>query len=299
MIGAALGAGAQDQRCAQGPSALHEARLLETLRSRGLEVSDFPILNAFGNASYLEALGLIAAFNKGLAAKVSAHVLRGDFPVVVGGDHSIAAGTWSGVSNSLNGDLGLLWIDAHMDSHTVESSESGAVHGMPLAALLGRGDPGLSQIGTTKAKLKPENVCLLGVRSFEEGEARLLRELGVRVYAIDEINDRGFHTCLREAQDRVTRATRGFGITLDLDALDPTHFPSVGSPVEEGLSFDAVKRGLTSVAFDRRLCALEIVEYNPSLDESGLSATMVIEILASTLLARRDAELQDCSQTGT
>ncbi|MBX2994669.1 MAG: arginase [Bdellovibrionaceae bacterium] len=299
MIGAALGAGAQDQRCAQGPSALHESRLIETLKTKGLEVGDFPILNSFGQASYLEALPLIAAFNKGLAAKVGTHFLRGEFPVVIGGDHSIAAGTWSGIANSLGGDLGLLWIDAHMDSHTVESSETGAVHGMPLAALLGHGEVGLSQIGTAKAKLKPENVCLLGVRSFEEGEARLLKELGVRVYGIDEIESRGFQICLREAHAQITRATAGFGITLDLDALDPVHFPSVGSPVDFGLRYDAVKRGLESLAFDPRFCALEIVEYNPSLDESGLSATMVIEILASTLRARQDAELLACTATGT
>ncbi len=290
LIGAALGAGAQDQRTSMAPASLQERGLINALKQRGLDPEDFTILSPLGKASYLEALPLITEFNRRLAAKVTAAQLRGDFPVVLGGDHSIAMGTWSGVAAAMPGDLGLIWIDAHMDAHTTKTSETGAVHGMPLSALLGWGEPSMSQIASPKTKIKPENLCLLGVRSFEKGEARLLKDLGVRIYMIDEIEIRGFQTCLREAHQRVTQTTASFGVSFDLDALDPAHFPSVGSPVERGLGFEAVKRGLIEIAADSRLTALEIVEYNPSLDETGLSAFMVFDLLASTLLSRRDAE---------
>jgi arginase len=293
LIGAALGAGAQDQRTSMAPQALQESGLLAALEQRGLDPEGFTILSPVGAASYLEALPLITEFNHRLAAKVKAAHVRGDFPVVLGGDHSIAMGTWSGVASALSGDLGLIWIDAHMDAHTTQTSETGAVHGMPLSALLGWGDRSMSQIASPKTKIKPQNLCLLGVRSFEKGEARLLKDLGVRVYMMDEIETRGFQTCLREAHHRVTEATERFGVSLDLDAIDPAHFPSVGSPVDQGLRFEAVKRGLLELAADPRLTALEIVEYNPSLDETRLSALMVFDLLASTLLSRRDAESAD------
>ena len=209
-----------------------------------------------------------------LASCVHNTLESGHFPLVVGGDHSCAIGTWSGVHLWLGeqGPLGLIWIDAHMDSHTFATTPSGALHGMPLACLLGYGEQRLTGIGVAKPKLRPEHVCLLGVRSFEDGEAALLKKLGVRVISVAEIRKRGVVATLAEALAIANNGTAGYGVSLDLDVLDPSEEPGVGSPEPDGLLCLELEQALRQLRNDPALLAMEIVEYNPHHDRNLLTA---------------------------
>jgi arginase len=197
-----------------------------------------------------------------LARRVLRQQKRG-LPVIIGGDHSCAIGTWSGLSVYGQKALGLLWIDAHLDSHTPLTSPSGRLHGMPLAILLGEGEPAL-QLGQGPM-VRPEYTVVLGVRSYEPGEPERLQRLGVRFYAMDEIRRRGLGVCVAEAWKRVSAAPDGFGLSIDLDALDPAYAPAVSVREPDGLSLPHLVKALHS-RNRRRLKAVEIVEFNPTLD---------------------------------
>lgn len=200
---------------------------------------------------------------------------------VLGGDHSCAIGTWSGVAEAMRaqGDIGLIWIDAHMDSHTPETSETGRIHGMPLATLMGYGLDTLTTLLGQQPKLKPENVCLIGVRSYEEGEAALLKHLNVKVYFMDEVKVRGIDVVLEEAVRHVTAKTVGYGISLDLDGIDPIDAPGVDVPEPDGIRAIDLQASLASIAKDPRLIATEIVEFDPQYDEDGKTEQLVVSLL--------------------
>ena len=209
-----------------------------------------------------------------LADRVGQHLAQGDFPLVIGGDHSCAIGTWSGVKRALGAPerLGLIWIDAHMDSHTFATTPSGQLHGMPLACLLGHGEAALTAIDGPEAKLRPQHVCLIGVRSFEAGEAALLHRLGVRVFDMDEIRRRGLAEVFDAALAIVRQGTAGFGVSVDLDALDPEEEPGVGTPVPGGLRRAELAAALSRLRGDPAFVAMEIVEYNPRRDRGHATA---------------------------
>lgn len=174
----------------------------------------------------------VAAIAQAVAESVAASLRRGHFPLVIGGDHSCAIGTWSGAHDVLDTRerLGLLWIDAHMDSHTFRTSPSRALHGMPLACLLGHGDPRLTRIGGPDPKLLPQDVCLIGVRSYEWGEAALLKNLGVRIYFMDEVHRRGLAEVCAEAWEQVTRETATSGIASTLTPSTRRRSPASAVP---------------------------------------------------------------------
>lgn len=240
----------------------------------------YPPLRASDQEIPLSAsLPLIHAFHWRLAQAVRQIVKRGDFPVVLGGDHSNAVGVWNGV----DAPLGLLWIDAHMDAHTPKTSPSGAYHGMPLAALLGYGDPAMAKLLGKEAILQPEDVALLGVRSFEEGEAALLKELGVRVYFMEEIRQRGLAPVFEEALSHVGKNVPRIGISLDLDVFDPQDAPGVGSPEPGGISASEFLPLLSLVRAEKKLVGLEIVEYNPEEDIGRKTEDLVFRLLYEAL----------------
>lgn len=282
LLGVASGYGAGNPACQDGPAVLRAMGFLDDLAAaRDGFRWDEPIrLEGEPATNPLYAVARIAAR---LAERIEAHVRAGDFPLVIGGDHSCAIGTWSGVKQALGaaGRLGLLWIDAHMDSHTFRSSPSRNIHGMPLACLLGHGDPHLTRIAGAGPKLLPQDVCLIGVRSFERGEAELLAKLGVRVYFMDEIRRRGMHEVFAEARQRVCAQTSGYGISLDLDALDPAEEPGVGTPVPDGLLRAEVMDALVLAHCDEKLLALEIAEYNPYLDTRFATARAIHDLCRS------------------
>lgn len=215
-----------------------------------------------------------------LCAETKKCLLQGDMPLVLGGDHSTAIGTWSGVKAALNNeDMGLIWLDAHMDAHTPETSHSLNVHGMPVAVLLGYGDSRLTNLDKPLPKLKPENICLIGIRSFEKEEADFLADLGIRVYPAKEVQERGFTAIFQEARHNF-RAHR-FGVSIDIDAFDPQEAPGTGTPEDFGLRFNDVKEALYGLAQDPALLALEITEFNPHRDLNHKTCQLVWELVAT------------------
>ena len=271
VIGAASCAGAPDPGCAEGPDALRRYRVFH---DTPLQHVEWDAILRVPRAQQDTPLHAVASLGARLADEVAAVLRAGNFPLVVGGDHSCAIGTWSGVHRALTdrGPLGLIWIDAHMDSHTFATTPSGQIHGMPLACLLGHGDATLTSIDGAEAKLRPEHVCLIGVRSFEAGEAALLHRLGVRVFEMAEIRRRGLTEVFDEALAIVRHGTAGFGVSVDLDALDPEEEPGVGTPVPGGLTRAELADALSRLRGDPAFVAMEIVEYNPRRDRGHATA---------------------------
>jgi arginase len=284
VVGVANGYGAADPACQDGPEVLRALRFLADLGEAGSRFRWDETIRLAQPMPH-DALEAVETIAIRLADRVGQHLRHGDFPLVIGGDHSCAIGTWSGVKRALDADarLGLIWIDAHMDSHTFASSSSKNIHGMPLACLLGYGDQRLTGIAGADPKLLPEDVCLIGVRSFESEEYALLKKLGVRVYFMHEVRRRGLQAVFAEARDRVCRHTAGYGVSIDLDALDPAEEPGVGTPVPGGLLRSDVTGALALAHGDEKLLALEIVEYNPYLDEHFTTARAVHDLCQSMM----------------
>lgn len=209
---------------------------------------------------------------------------RGALPLVLGGDHSLAMGSIAGVSNHFHAkgkSIGVLWMDAHTDMNTPETTPSGNIHGMPLAHMLGHGLPQFRKLAARSPAIRPERTALLGIRSVDPNEADLVREAGVRVYTMSEIDERGFATCLAEALDRVTDGTAGVHMSFDLDGVDPKVAPGVGTPVPGGLSYREAHWACEAVARAGCLVSMDMVELNPVLDERNETGRLAVELILS------------------
>lgn len=287
MIGAAWGLGGADPGCAEAPAVLVPL-LAQRLAACGMSALAGPILEPSpGERRKQFAVSRLCAQ---LAAAVAEARRRGRLPCVIGGDHSCAGGTWTGVARTVPGALGLVWIDAHMDSHTPATSHTGRLHGMPLAWLLGQDDDPLYGLGA--GVLEPKHVCLVGVRSYEPEEDERLRRLGVRVIFMDEVRSRGIDAVLDEALDIATAGTSGFGVSIDLDVVTPEEAPNVGTPVAGGVTSAELARALQEVAGRPALAGIELVEYSPRLDRDGLTGRIAIELLGAALCGpRQDAQV--------
>jgi arginase len=290
IIGAALDLGQGRRGVDMGPSAIRYAGLEERLVSLGYDVRDHGNVEAaVPEATALEDerarfLPEIKATCERIAAKVVEEAGAGATPLVLGGDHSVALGTLGGLA-SVHGPGGVLWIDAHSDINTPETSPSGNVHGMPLAAALGLAGEGFESDAWPLPAVDSRRVALLGVRSLDDGERRLLREAGVRVFSMSEIDRIGVERAVSEALDRVTGG--GFvHVSLDMDALDPEIAPGVGTPVRGGLTYREAHLALELVAESGVAGSLEVVEVNPILDRENTTATTAVELVASALGAR-------------
>jgi arginase len=291
LIGAATGWGAQKRTTEHGPDAMKHFGLAEKLQQENISVSwqeiVYPYLR-FANDNDIapgHCIPYVTDMCQNVFNAVSKSLQQGNFPCVIGGDHSIAVGTWSAMATSMaaSEQFGLIWFDAHMDAHTPKTSPSLAYHGMPVASLLGYGAPELTELGGKGAKLKPEHVVLIGARSFEAGEQNLLTELGVRIYYMDEIRARGFEDVLKEAIAIVSKGTSGFGLSLDLDGFDPSDTPGVGSPATGGLTQAEVLPTLHMLRDHPKFQALEITEFNPHLDQQMKTAHLIHKILRELL----------------
>jgi arginase len=208
----------------------------------------------------------------------------GHFPLVLGGDHSIAVGTVSGISafaQSKGKKIGLLWVDAHGDINTPETSPSGNIHGMPLAALLGFGASELTGVAGPSPKVDPANVALVGIRSLDAGEKKRLKESGVQVHTMSEIDRHGVDTVMKKALARVTDGTDYVHVSFDLDAVDPTVAPGVGTPVKGGLDYREAHLVMEVIADHGVMTSLEMVEVNPILDHGNASAAFAVELVQS------------------
>jgi len=294
VIGYASCYGARDQRCDTGPLTLKNLRLVEQLNNVNFD-AQWSIVHWAENPARKQrplatsdTLALVTQVCTKLAKQTHAAIETGKLIVVIGGDHSSAIGTWSGVSTALSAQvnpqtLGLIWIDAHMDSHTMHTSLSGAIHGMPVASLLGYGDSNLTQIMSAENKICPENLCLIGIRSFEPAEAELLNALGVKIFYMQDIREHGFADILKQAKAHVTQNSDRFGLSLDLDAIDPDDAPGVGSRENHGISGKSLIKALKNTDFGHNFIGIEVAELNSRRDHVDKTARLAIESIVACL----------------
>ena len=287
IIGATLDLGQGRRGVDMGPSAIRYAGLEERLVGLGYAVHDEGnVETAVAEATALRDerarfLPEIHDTCELIAARVAEATARGAVPLVLGGDHSVALGTLGGLA-SVHGPGGVLWIDAHSDINTPETSPSGNVHGMALAAALGLAGPGFESEAWPLPAVDPKRVALVGTRLLDDGERRLLRDAGVRVFTMSEIDRIGIERAVRESLDRISGP--GFvHVSLDMDVLDPDVAPGVGTPVRGGLTYREAQLALELVAESGVAGSLEVVEVNPILDRENTTATTAVELVASAL----------------
>jgi arginase len=290
VIGAALDLGAGRRGVDMGPSAIRYAGLEARIEALGRVVSDWGnVETAVAEATpvadaRVRFLPEVIAACEQVARLVARALEEGQFPLVLGGDHSVALGTLGGLA-SQNGPGGVLWIDAHGDLNRPQTSPSGNVHGMPLAAALGLAGPEFESDAWPLPAVEPERVALVGIRALDEGERRLLDGLGARVFTMSEIDRVGMEAVVREALEVI--AGPGFvHVSLDLDALDPEIAPGVGTPVRGGLSYREAHLAMELVAESGLAGSLEVVEVNPILDRENATAELAVELVASALGAK-------------
>ncbi|MBX9977523.1 MAG: arginase [Alphaproteobacteria bacterium] len=290
LIGSAFGLGAKTHSTSKGPLYLCQDYALHK------KLGDRCVWKDMVQRSFKENFDdkgcnfdAVLHHNKVLAQSVQSALLQNDdFVTVLGGDHSCAMGTWSGVVEALHAreNFGLIWIDAHMDAHTLESSPSKAYHGMPLSHLLGEGNPELCTILGPSPKIKPAHLVLIGIRSFEEAEKAFLKKHNVTVFYMEDVMRFGLDNVIAKALERVTKNTKGFGISIDVDAFDPSDAPGTGTPAPGGILFDKFKHVMPSLLGHSALKCLEITEFNPDLDVDHRTADLIMYILMGLTKAR-------------
>ncbi|MBM3466584.1 MAG: arginase [Alphaproteobacteria bacterium] len=290
LIGAASGWGAQNKLTEEGPIFLKKHYRLIKQNFFDNSITWRRTLNpkktfresTSSDLSFEEIEDLILNFSINLSEEVISCLNDKNFPLILGGDHSIAIGTWSGVvqANNCHEKLGLIWIDAHMDAHTPNTSLSQAIHGMPLALLMNYGSQKIrSVLFNNKTIINPEYVTLIGIRSFEEEEKQLLKMLGVKVYYIEEVFAKGFENVFNNALDYLTNLTSFIGLSIDIDAFDPKFAPGTGCREKNGLLPHDFIMTLDKINLLNTFTALEIVEYNPSLDKDFLTFNLIKDII--------------------
>ena len=290
VIGVPLDLGQSRRGVDMGPSAVRVAGLEARLEALGHIVEDggnvavaIPEQKTEGqpNAKYLKEITATCTKHAELVLKT---MEAGLVPLALGGDHSMAAGTVSGVAEYYrrqNQKIGLLWIDAHADINTPQSSPSGNVHGMPLAAILGLGPPELANIFNFSPKAKAENCVLVGVRDIDAIEKQNVRRAGVEVFTMRDIDERGMRTVMEEALRMAGQGTAGYHVSLDMDWVDPEDAPGVGTPVRGGATYREAHLAMEIIADHGRMLSLEIVEVNPVIDEHNRTANLAVELALS------------------
>lgn len=269
-----------------GPSAIRYAGVVERLESLGYQVNDLGDIEIGRDRlttdplTGLRNLEAVVQASTKIADKVDKIMKEGSFPLVLGGDHSIAIGTLAGISKYFK-RLGVIWFDAHGDLNTPETSPSGNIHGMPLAVSLGLGETTLTQIGGYCPKIQPENIVIIGARSLDEGEKRLIKEKGIKVYTMHEIDRLGIPKVIEETIAYFKDRTDGVHLSLDLDGLDPLYAPGVGTPVEGGLNYRESHLAMEMFFESEMITSAEFVEVNPILDEKNKTGILAVGLMAS------------------
>ncbi len=292
LVGVPLDLGGNRRGVDMGPSALRISGLAERIRALTHDVTDsgdvfvpLPELSDRGDDNRKYA-GPIAAVCEELCRRVHAGLGEGQLPVSIGGDHSLAMGSVAGVARHFkerDQRLGLLWFDAHGDMNTPASTDSGNVHGMALAHLLGLGDERLASVGGFRGKVQPENVALIGVRDLDAREKKLVNESGVKVFTMTDMDRRGVSSVVEEAIEAASRGTAGIHVSFDIDVVDPSIAAGVGTPKKGGLTYREAHLSLEMVADSKRLVSIDLVEVNPILDMRNATAELGTELLLSAL----------------
>jgi arginase len=290
ILGVPLDLGQSRRGVDMGPSAVRVAGLEARLEAIGHVVEDGGNMSV-AIAEQKKEGDPKAKYLKEITATCTRHaemVLKtleaGKVPLVLGGDHSVAAGTVAGVAEFYrrqNQKVGLIWIDAHADINTPETSPSGNVHGMPLAAVLGLGPAELANIFNFSPKVQPENCVLVGVRDVDARERANIRETGIEFYTMRDIDERGMRVIIEEALRVAGRGTAGYHVSLDMDWIDPEDAPGVGTPVRGGASYREGHLAMEIIADHGRMTSFEIVEVNPVIDEHNRTADLAVELTLS------------------
>ncbi|NJL05629.1 MAG: arginase [Chloroflexaceae bacterium] len=298
IVGVPLDLGAGRRGVDMGPSAIRYAGLQRDLRGLGHHVTDYgnlavplaetvPMLagqDVAGRAGVLHHLAPIAAVCAEVAETVAAHLAAGAVPLVLGGDHSVALGAVAGAAQGRT--LGLLWIDAHPDFNTAETSPSGNIHGMPLAALTGRGHPHLTSVNGFAQRvpiIQPAHIALIGIRDVDPLEREALHEAGIHAFTMHDIDRQGIATIIEQAMRIVSRGTDAVHVSFDLDVVDPHEAPGVGTPVPGGISYREAHLAMEMIAQSAKLVSLDVVEVNPILDERNITAQLAAALVLSAL----------------
>jgi arginase len=292
IIGVPMDLGASRRGVDMGPSALRVAGLQARIKQLGHQVEDIgnisvkqPEEMSYGEkrAKYLAE---IADACKDLSAIVEKSLEESMLPVVLGGDHSIAAGTLSGIAayfKKKEKKIGLIWLDAHGDINTPETSPSGNVHGMPLAAAMGYGAVELVELQGFKPKVEPQNISLVGIRDLDSQEKKLAKKSGVHVFTMRDIDERGMREVMSDALKYAMDDTDGISVSLDMDFVDPSDAPGVGTPVRGGVTYREAHLAMEMIADSEAMVSLEIVEINPVIDEHNRTALLGVELVLSGL----------------
>ncbi len=290
VIGVPLDLGQSRRGVDMGPSAVRVAGLEARLEALGHDVEEggnIPVAIAEqkkegqANAKYLKEITATCIKHAELIVKT---LEAGKIPLVLGGDHSVAAGTVAGVAEferRKNEKIGLIWIDAHADMNTPETSPSGNVHGMPLAALVGLGPPELANIFDFSPKVAAENCVLVGARDIDAAEKENIRKAGIEVFTMRDIDERGMRAVMEEALRLAGRDTAGYHVSLDMDWIDPEDAPGVGTPVRGGATYREAHLAMEIIADHARMLSFEIVEVNPVIDEHNQTADLAVELAIS------------------
>jgi arginase len=286
LIGVPMDLGADRSGVDMGPSAIRYAGIADKLSALGHEVRNLhevpvphPDVHRPGDPKlkYLEQI--VTATNE-LAHRVEKVAATGALPIVLGGDNSISLGSISGVAKA-RGPIGVLWLDAHGDFNTAETSPSGNIHGQILAALAGYGDERLVNVGGQGAKVDPAHIVIVGARDLDVGERDLLHRTGVHVRTIADIDRRGMSEVAREALTLTTEGTNGVYVMLDMDVVDPSEAPGVGTPVPGGITYREAHLMMEMVAESGKLLGLDLVEVNPILDRENKTAILATALALS------------------
>ena len=292
IIGAPLDLGAGRRGVDMGPSAMRVAHLNKRLAELGYEVEDLgnvPVVQRESQGevdSRAKYLPQIADTCTTVAEIVDRALGEGKFPLVLGGDHSIAIGTVSGASHYFlrRGEkLGLIWIDAHTDMNTPDSSPSGNVHGMPLACCIGQGPAELTGIFGYSPKISPANVALVGIRSVDVAERDIVQHSGVHAFTMRDIDERGMRSVFEEAIAVAGAGTAGIHVSLDMDAVDPQEAPGVGTPIRGGITYREAHLAMEMLGDSGRVASMEVVEVNPVIDEANRTAILAVELVMSAM----------------
>lgn len=292
IIGAPLDLGASRRGVDMGPSAIRVANLGPKLASLGFHIEDWGNVaveqperapQGPANARYLPQ---IAETCRRLARAVEQAAAQGQMPLVLGGDHSVAVGTIAGISRHYRkrkARIGVIWIDAHPDMNTPQTSPSGNVHGMPLACCIGLGPRALTHIYGYAPKVDPKNVALVGLRDVDSLEKPHVKHSGVRAFTMRDIDERGMRAVMAEAIEIASAGAEGFHVSLDMDSVDPQEAPGVGTPVRGGLNYREAHLAMEMICDAGRMVSLEVVEVNPVIDEANRTALLAVELVMSAL----------------
>ncbi|MBI3818180.1 MAG: arginase [Planctomycetes bacterium] len=291
LVGCPMDLGADRRGVDMGPSAIRYAGISSRIRALGHMFSDagdvpVPIPETRRPGRGPKYLKEIFKACERLSRRVEQSLTKGETPLVIGGDHSIAIGTITGVASYYrknNEKIGLIWVDAHADMNTPDTSPTGNIHGMPLSAVLGMGAQQLVHLGGFTPKVSPENVALIGIRDLDPAEKEIVKTSGIHAFTMRDVDEMGMAKVMRVALNAVNADTAGFHLSFDLDGLDPEIAPGVGTPVRGGIGFREAHLLMEMVADSGRMLSIEATEINPILDTKNKTAELMVELIASAL----------------